>query len=69
MSAQAPGSALGAPSILAIMSKSISPRQAEDEPLIRDAYAAIGLFTHACMLAIGFRLKGLGEDHKIGKFP
>ena len=35
-------------------------------PVVKDAYAAIGLFAHACMLAVGFRLIGLGEDHKMG---
>lgn len=35
-------------------------------PQIRDPYDAIALLSHACMLAVGFRLVGLGEDHKIG---
>ena len=40
--------------------------KAEDESqLLKDPFAAIGLFCHACMLAVGFRLIGLGEDHKI----
>ena len=33
---------------------------------IRNPYDAIALLTHACMLAVGFRLIGLGEDHGIG---
>lgn len=39
----------------------------KSDPTIKDAYAAIALFYHACMLSAGFRLVGLGEDHKIGK--
>lgn len=60
-------SALGAESLLSFMVKSL-PAKASDEsrPVIKDAYAAIALFVHACMLAVGFRLVGLGEDHKIG---
>jgi hypothetical protein len=60
-------SALGADSLLHLMVKSL-PSKAGDESrsVIKDPYAAIGLFIHACMLAVGFRLVGLGEDHKIG---
>ena len=32
---------------------------------LKNAFEAIGLTTHACMLAVGFELKGLGEDHNI----
>jgi PI31 proteasome regulator N-terminal/PI31 proteasome regulator len=60
-------SALGAESLLNLMVKSL-PSKASDGScsIIKDPYAAIGLFVHACMLAVGFRLIGLGEDHKIG---
>lgn len=34
-------------------------------PQIRDAYDAVALLSHACMIAVGFRLQGLGEDHTI----
>ena len=37
-------------------------------PELKNPYDAFTLLTHACMLAVGFRLIGLGEDHKIGKF-
>ncbi|KAL2044362.1 hypothetical protein N7G274_003067 [Stereocaulon virgatum] len=37
----------------------------EPTPQIRNPYDAIALLSHACMLAVGFRLVGLGEDHKI----
>jgi PI31 proteasome regulator N-terminal/PI31 proteasome regulator len=58
---------LSAESLLKLMVQSL-PAKASDEssPVVKDAYAAIGLFAHACMLAVGFRLIGLGEDHKIG---
>lgn len=62
------GSALSADSILDYMIKSLptpSP-DSEQNRLVKDPYAAIALFSHACMLAVGFRLIGLGEDHKIG---
>lgn len=55
--------ALKADSILSYIAKSI-PAQ-EDKQAIKDPYAAIAIFTHACMLAVGFKLVGLGEDHKI----
>ncbi|KAL9005899.1 MAG: hypothetical protein Q9188_001361 [Gyalolechia gomerana] len=34
-------------------------------PHLRDPYDAVALLSHACMLAVGFRLEGLGEDHHI----
>ena len=37
----------------------------EPSPQLKTPYDAIALLTHACMLAVGFRLVGLGEDHKI----
>ncbi|KAL8635437.1 MAG: hypothetical protein Q9228_007067, partial [Teloschistes exilis] len=36
----------------------------EVSPHLRDPYDAVALFSHACMLTVGFRLEGLGEDHK-----
>lgn len=64
------GTALSADSILDYMIKSLPtpPLDSDRSTLIKDPYAAIALFSHACMLAVGFRLVGLGEDHKIGKF-
>lgn len=40
------------------------PKDVSNE--IRNPYDAIALLSHACMLAVGFRLIGLGEDHKLG---
>ncbi|KAI1624526.1 PI31 proteasome regulator N-terminal-domain-containing protein [Exophiala viscosa] len=59
--------ALSAESILDYMVKSLptQPTDSEQSPLVKDPYAAIALFSHACMLAVGFRLIGLGEDHKL----
>ncbi|EHY54001.1 hypothetical protein HRR83_004645 [Exophiala dermatitidis] len=61
------GSALTADSILEHMVKSIPtpPSDSPQQRLIKDPFAAVALFAHACMLAVGFRLIGLGEDHKI----
>lgn len=60
--------ALKADSLLDYMVKSIPtpPPDSPQQALIKDAFAAIALFSHACMLAVGFRLIGLGEEHKLG---
>ena len=39
----------------------------EPDSQLRNPYDAIALLVHACMLAVGFRLIGLGEDHRIGQ--
>ena len=36
--------------------------------MLRNPYDAIALFVHSCMLAVGFRLIGLGDDDKLGSF-
>lgn len=67
MTMAASNSALSAQSLLDIMVQSLSEKASdESSPVVKDPYAAVGLFAHACMLAVGFRLVGLGEDHKIG---
>lgn len=33
---------------------------------LKNPYEAVALIGHACMVAVGFRLVGLGEDHVIG---
>lgn len=38
-----------------------------DSPQLKSATEAIALAVHAGMLAVGFRLIGLGEDERIGK--
>lgn len=35
------------------------------DPQLRDPFDAVALLCHACMLVVGFRLEGLGEDDKI----
>ncbi|MCJ1474734.1 hypothetical protein MMC13_003394 [Lambiella insularis] len=53
---------LSAANLNKLMSASL-PQAPESQ--IRNTYDGIALLTHACMLAVGFRLIGLGEDHKI----
>jgi hypothetical protein len=64
--ASASQNALTADSVLEYMSKSLPAKHEAAASIIKDPYAAIALFCHSCMLAVGFRLIGLGEDHKIG---
>ena len=45
------------------MAKSLPKDSAKE---IRTPYEAIALLCHSSMLAVGFRLVGLGEDHKLG---
>jgi hypothetical protein len=59
----APTNALSPQSILDYISKSLPTA-----PPPKNPYSAIAIFSHACMLAVGFRLIGLGEDHRIGKW-
>ncbi|RMD43818.1 hypothetical protein DV735_g1322, partial [Chaetothyriales sp. CBS 134920] len=51
-------------SLLSLMAKHL-PEPEDDKQLVKDPFAAIALFCHAYMLAVGFRLVGLGEDHTI----
>lgn len=41
-------------------------REGGGHPSLRNPYEAIALVGHACMVAVGFRLVGLGEDHNLG---
>ncbi|EXJ94160.1 hypothetical protein A1O1_02553 [Capronia coronata CBS 617.96] len=61
------GSALSSESVLGYMVKSIPtpPSDDQQQTLIKNPFAAIALFSHACMLAVGFRLIGLGEDDRL----
>ncbi|KAI4118098.1 MAG: hypothetical protein LQ345_001780 [Seirophora villosa] len=49
----------------AICSYMLSSLSKEASPHLRDPYDAVALLAHACMIAVGFRLEGLGEDHNI----
>lgn len=44
------------------MLKSLPP---DEKPQLRNAFDAAALLAHACMLIVGFRLEGLGEDHQV----
>ena len=57
------GNVFSALSLSEYMAKSL-PK--EPTPQLRNPFDAIALLSHACMLAVGFRLVGLGEDHKLG---
>lgn len=58
------GNPLSAGSLSLFMSTSLPKR---DGPSLKSASEAIGLAVHAGMLAVGFRLVGLGEDQRIGE--
>ncbi|MCJ1397760.1 hypothetical protein MMC11_000956 [Xylographa trunciseda] len=53
---------LSAKHLTELMSSSLPT---EPNTPLRNPYDAIALLTHACMLAVGFRLIGLGEDHRV----
>lgn len=36
-------------------------------PQLKNPFDAVALLVHACMLAIDFRLIGLGEDDRLGE--
>jgi hypothetical protein len=57
------GNPLSALSLSTFMAASL-PKGAESK--LNSAYEAVALAAHAGMLAVGFRLIGLGEDDKIG---
>lgn len=59
------GNPLSAGSLAVFIAASI-PKASN--PQIKNAYEAVALAVHAGMLSVGFKLKGLGEDHNIGKF-
>jgi len=56
------GNPLSAGSLVTFMASSL-PRDAT--PQLKNPFDAIALAVHAGMLAVGFRLIGLGEDHRI----
>jgi len=62
MAAPAPRNVHSATSLCHFISASLSK---DAEPQLKTLYDAVAIVTHACMLAVGFRLVGLGEDHKI----
>ncbi|KAJ5227550.1 uncharacterized protein N7469_007556 [Penicillium citrinum] len=40
----------------------------EGQPSLKTSYEAVALIGHACMVAVGFRLVGLGEEHNLSGF-
>ena len=58
------GNPLSSLSLSSYMASSL-PKTAD--PQLRNPYDAVALLAHACMIAVGFRLVGLGEEHKIGE--
>lgn len=56
---------LSTDSILSLGAQAIRS-DGEAPPNLKNPYEAIALVGHACMIAVGFRLVGLGEDHCIG---
>lgn len=62
MADSSPINALSGGTISKLILASFPP---DASPQLRHAYDAIALAAHSSMLAIGFRLVGLGEDHRI----
>jgi hypothetical protein len=59
---------LSVDSILQHVADALPTHQKDDSNSdLSSSYEAIALFAHACMIAVGFRLLGFGEDKKIGK--
>jgi len=53
------------PTVLNIVKASL-PQGPEAAPPLKSPYDAVAIFTHACMLSVGFRLVGLSEDDNLG---
>ena len=56
------GNVFSAVALSAFMTDSLSK---DSSPHLKTPYDALALLSHTCMVAVGFRLVGLGEDHKI----
>lgn len=50
--------------VLELAAKALRDEQAS----VKTPYEAVALIGHACMVAVDFRLLGLGEDHNIGMY-
>lgn len=62
--ANSAGNPLSAASLSTFMAASL-PRSSDSR--LNSAYEAVALAAHSAMIAVGFRLVGLGEDDKIGE--
>ncbi|KAG9247685.1 PI31 proteasome regulator N-terminal-domain-containing protein [Calycina marina] len=57
---------LSAEGLLKAMAASLPTHPKDDtSSIFSSSYEAVALFTHACMISVGFRLLGFGEDQKI----
>jgi len=57
---------LNVDSILALMADALPTHRRDDATSdVSSSYEAIALFTHVCMVAVGFRLLGFGEGQKM----
>ncbi|CAG8903349.1 unnamed protein product [Penicillium egyptiacum] len=59
-----PSDALHQDNILDLAVRAIQPT-GDRQPIPRTPYEAVALIGHACMVAVDFRLVGLGEDHNL----
>lgn len=55
---------LSSDTILELAAKALS----NDQQRLQTPYEAVALIGHACMVAVDFRLVGLGEDHNLGGY-
>lgn len=53
-------------SALSLSEYMLSSLPADADPQLKNPFDTVALLAHACMLVVGFRLEGLGEDHRIG---
>lgn len=59
--------ALSTDAILEHMAEALSTHAKDDTTSdLSSSYEAIALFSHACMIAVGFRLLGFGEHESLG---
>lgn len=52
-----------------ILDLAVRAIQSGQPPSLKTPYEAVALIAHACMIAVDFRLVGLGEDHNLGRSP
>lgn len=61
---------LSPPAILQSMTDALSTHEPNDTTSdLSSSHEALALFTHACMISLGFRLLGFDEDKTNGKLP
>jgi hypothetical protein len=53
--------------VVGLAARALRPDDSADFSL-NTPYEAVALISHACMVAVGFRLVGLGEGHTIGTY-